>query len=156
MKKTAVGLFLFIFLAVSLLSSCQPAPEMMPGIDIPLDQMNIEMKLQDYPGHPNSFKNNRILDFIIRNLSDTRIVVPDAASIKIFARQGESWQVVRNDMGYVGGGGLDIDPEGWISQVILPVIVPISGPVDIRIVVVGMLEDTKKPVGAYIDFVLQP
>jgi hypothetical protein len=113
----------------------------------------------------NSFKTNESIALLIRNISDTQIVVPPDFDTKIFVRTDNEWIEVQNKTVYLNESPFTLEPNKNFdatkiaSFVVLPDLPDYSVPSEIRIFVVGtLIENGKesKKVASYIDLTLNP
>jgi hypothetical protein len=147
--------FFLAICACSLLKS----KEFMPGIDVPIDEMNNEIVLVDDPALGNSHKNLEILTVIVTNKSDSTVVFPADYNGLLYSKT-DGWKSIENRT-YYPDEDVNLlpstqNPDGEL-YVTLPIMENIDVPTPIRIVVVGFIKGhPEKKVGAYIDLVLQP
>jgi len=141
-------------------SSCSSA-EKLPGVDVPLQQMNSQLRLS-LPGGAEHLQVGDSIPLIIQDLAQDPVVFPQDFGAKLFVRQNQQWVPVENDVGYPAGEFVLLpvkqQPFGAISTFVDPVISQ-SPPVTVRAVVVGHLRhngQTGQVVAAYLDITLQP
>jgi hypothetical protein len=141
----------------------------LPGVTIPLQEMNTAFMLEDDPILANSHKNGQDLALVMRNLSHKTIVLPSDYGLIIFEFQNQSWNPVENGFLYTGGDKKlptsDAFPPGLMA-IAYPYIPGLSEPTDIRIVMIGYYENSdlatigyhenRAGVGAYLDITLLP
>ena len=157
MKKLLFTLFLFFFL-----SSCGVVSpkEMMPGINIPVDEMNTDFRLYSDITSMNSFRNGEYILLDLRNISENALVFPYDLNIKIFYWHTDQWKLVENQLGYPTRDLILLTEEEFkpgLNVGMMPFIPDMKEKTTIRIVVVGSVEDhPKDEVAAYLDVVLKP
>jgi hypothetical protein len=78
-------------------------PKDLPGVTVPLLEMNTAFVLEDDPILANSHKNGQRLALVLRNLSYKTIVFPSDYGLLIFVFQNQSWNPVENGFLYTGG-----------------------------------------------------
>lgn len=160
-KKIVMLLILIsLWICVSCGKGTQAANDNIPGVTVPLDQMNTKIQLQiGAPQLKEVHKNNELLLLVVRNLTDTPIVFSSDLGTKIYYKRGASWERITNKMGY-STGKIILQPEkfgpGGESTPITPSISSLTEPTTIRVVVEGTIKDTNQLVGSYMDVVLQP
>ena len=136
--------------------SCNGRTDSLPGIAVPSDQMNIQLKLLA-PPEANSFKMGTSVRLVASNDANGPIVFPQDYGVKIFRNDNNRWVEVGNSVDYTPGNKTLL-PKA--QQALGGIIVPIhpavqdNQPVTVRVVLVGKMGD--KAVGASIDIVLQP
>jgi hypothetical protein len=146
--------------ASAILGSCASA-EKLPGVDVPIRDMNTQLSLS-LPAGSENLKKDDPIPLVAQDLSEEPIVFPQDYGIKVFARQDQKWIPVENNFHYPAGdvellpakqqafGGMGIVLDPVISQ---------AAPVVIRVVVVGHLQHNNQvglSVAAYLDITLQP
>lgn len=135
----------------------------MPGVDLPLKDMNQELQLSA-PPQINTFKMGDSVRLVLLNFSDTSVVLPQGYGVHIFQKVNDKWVIVENRMGYPSGEIEVLPKSGGPFREVLVVVHPIAfsdQPVTIRIVVVGndyFIESGKtgEQRGAFIDVTLEP
>ena len=126
----------------------------MAGIDIPLDQMNKEIRLEPTLGMIDTFKFAGVLELNLDNLSNNPVTLPPDFGVKIFMKQDATWIPIKNTFGYSNSANV-LPPKkdySWGDTVGVMPLMP-SPPISttIRIIVLGNIEGTGQAVGAYID-----
>ena len=134
--------------------------EKLPGIDIPVSEMNLKIALEPDPGMPRVHKNGEPLGFLIRNRSSSTISFDQDFGIMIFKKRGSAWEPVENKWGYPEGENIlppaAEDPTG-LGLFVFPDIGVIDETTDVRIVVVGHQKDRPtEQVDAYYDVQYEP
>jgi hypothetical protein len=162
MKDTIIKIIsIFVML---MLTSCGHSPqvqaELLPGINIPVENINTFIKLRDTPELANSHKNNDTLDLQVINVSNKTIIFPDNFGLKVFAEDKGNWSEVQNNF-YNAGGTFNLPTEnlypGGLFPTVLPYIPGLSSPTTIRVIVVGHVENNdNEQVGAYLDVIINP
>lgn len=156
-----INKFLVATMLIIFLTACENSAENnLPGIDIPMSEMNKAFVVEDPPEMANSHKNNEPLALGLINKSANRIILPDNYGIKIFKKDDQNWIPIENNLQYSSG---DItlltfkeSPLGLLP-VAMPLILGMTLPVTIRVVFVGHYDDSgAKNVGAYIELTLFP
>lgn len=156
--KKKIFFFLLLFSVLSL-SACTAKStstvENMPGIDIPIAELNTKVFMLNYPDNPSTYKNGDILNFQIKNRSTNTIVFDQNYGTKIFLRDGTEWKLIENLMGYPDAENLlptnETYPPGF-NIFVLPDVGDLKGSTTVRIVVIGHVKDRPaEQVGAYID-----
>lgn len=162
MRKIIV--FLLLLLGVLVFSSCQSKSnsnsEKLPGIDIPLSEMNSKIRLEPDPGMPQVHKNGETLGFLIRNQSSSTISFGKDFGIKIFKKQGAAWILVENMNGYPEGANIlpttKESPVG-LAFFVTPNLEGLNESTNVRIVVIGYVTNkSAEQVGGYIDVLYKP
>ena len=148
-----------LIICILLLTSCTrqqiPLGSKMPGIDLTLDQMNKEIKLEPTTGMMDTFEFDGVLELDLENISDQSIVFPSDFGVKIFMKQGVDWIPIKNRFEY-SDSTMILPPQkdysfGPIVDVLPLLPSPSTSGTTIRIVVIGNVQGTGKAVGAYID-----
>jgi hypothetical protein len=151
-------------LLLLLFTSCNGKSDNMsadlPGITIPLTEMNTEFVIEDLPIIANSHENGKDLALVLRNRSDKTIIFPIDYGMKIFTFRHNAWDSVSNGFLYTGGEKLlptsEAFPPGLMATA-YPYIPGLLESTGIRIVMVGYIEGSvEQKVGAYIDISLLP
>lgn len=145
---------------VSCSSKSEKDVEKLPGIDVPINAMNLKIVLEPDPGMPRVHKNGETLGFLIRNRSFNRISFDQDFGIKIFKKQGTTWKSVENKWRYPEGENIlpttAEDPTG-LALFVFPAVEGLQESTDVRIVIVGQTKDKPtEQVGAYIDVLYKP
>jgi len=159
MKGTKV--FPSLLLIFTFLSACHnSAKDFLPGISLPIENMNTSFVIVDDPVIGNSHKNGEILTLVIRNLTDKTIVFPNDYNLNLFVFQNQSWIPIQNRFLYTGNNQLlppsKVFPLGMVA-VAYPYIPNLVKSIDVRIVMIGHYENSNaEEVGAYLDLILQP
>jgi len=162
MKKRIVY-FLFI-IGVCIIGACSSKSdsdaEKLPGIHVPVSEMNSEIRLEPDPGMPQEHKNGETLGFLVRNQSSSTISFSQDFGIKIFKKQGAIWESVENRWGYPEGENIlpttKESPVG-LAFFVLPDLDGLNESTDVRIVIIGHFTDKPtEQVGAYIDVLYEP
>ena len=163
MRKTL--LVLIIVVNLILLYGCRSGDiktaEIMPGIKIPLDQMNVELQLTA-PLEANTFKIGDIIGLVIVNLTNNPIWFPQNYGVKIFEQKSGQWNPIENNFGYPEGDTLLLPKKQELfGGKIIDALPSLSDdqPVVIRVFVIGKIQDKSssgKEVGAYLDVSLNP
>jgi hypothetical protein len=155
MRKPIIVLILLI-----LLSSCSKDNETLPGINIPLNEMNRHVELDTLQIGGRSIKNNKPFILDLKNISDQVIIFAGDYGVKLFIKKGEEWVEVENRMHYPENEVLlplaSKFPPGRDTGIV-PYIPELKQPIMLRVVVVGYPENNpNKIVGSYIDLSLNP
>ncbi len=133
--------------------------EFLPGIEIPLSEMNTKVRLEIYPGMPDVFTKDEDLLFLIYNNSSNAIIFPKDFGVNVLIQQGDKWSLLTNNWGYPEGTNTlfpnDVYPGG-LSFYVFPDMSGISDPVTVRIVVIGNEIDSNDLVAAFIDVKYEP
>lgn len=162
MKKRIIY-FLLLF-SVLILSACTAkstsAAGNMPGIDIPMAELNTKVVMLNYPDNPSTYRNGDILNFQIKNRTTNTIVFDQNYGAKIFLRDGIGWKIIENRMGYPDGGNLlptnETYPPG-LNIFVIPDVGDLQSNAIVRIVIIGHVKDNPpEQVGAYIDVQYTP
>lgn len=134
--------------------------EKLPGVDIPLQEMNSKILLEPNPGMPQVHKNGDTLVFLIRNLSSSTISFDQDFGVKIFQKEGTTWKTVENNWGYPEGE--NILPTTAVSRTglalfVFPDLGDLKDSTNVRIIAIGHVKDKPdEQVGAYIDVLYNP
>jgi hypothetical protein len=154
----------YVLLLIWALVACnQNKLDRMPGITLPLKDMNSDLQLSA-PQELNTFKMSDNLRLILSNSSNNPIILPQDYGAQIFEKTAESWEILENRFDYPPGekgvNPRDDQPSREVVLVVHPLVFS-EQPVTVRIVVVGNYYDeasgTKgKQVGAFIDITLEP
>lgn len=136
--------------------------EKLPGIDIPVEEMNTKARLYA-PKEANQFKKNgTLVNVVLENLTNTPIDLPPDHGVRLFTKQDNKWIPIQNDLDY-STGDIRVLPKAQMTYggLIIPTNPVISDSQSfttmLRIVVIGMLEgSSKQQVAAYIDINLSP
>ncbi len=74
----------------------------MPGLDIPLEDMNNELQLSAHP-ELNSFEIGKNLRLVLVNYSDTPVVLAQDYGVHIYRYVDEKWESIENRIDYPPG-----------------------------------------------------
>lgn len=122
--------------------------------------MNQSLQISTPESLNNDFKIGRSVRVLVENTTEFNFVHPSALKPDIFAFGVDTWEAIDNIMNYVGQEKEIIEAHGLSVATILPKPLKYDEPIEIRIVVVGILVDETgnvvKQAGAYIDVVLEP
>lgn len=162
MKNVIVSMLLII--VVFAVSSCAgnstKDAEKMPGIDIPISEMNSKIRLEPYPGMPSVHKSGSSLTFVIRNHSSNAISFEPDFGINIFQQQGTTWEPVENKWSYPEENNILLtskkNPIG-LFMFAYPGMDDVKEVTTVRIVIIGHIVDRPdEQVGAYYDVKYEP
>lgn len=160
-----------ISIIIVMLSSCSSTTiTPVDSSSIPTPDVGIEFQNQKYlevtaPDGWNSFKVNKSVSLLIRNISNTQIVSEPDFGAKIFVRTEDKWIEVSNKTVYLNESPFTLEPNKnfdfskTVSFVVFPDLPNNSSAANIRIFVFGTLsEDGKESekVASYIDLTLNP
>lgn len=160
--KKSVFLDVLIILLV-LAAACQRlGSEKIPGVDLPLEEMNDGLSLSA-PPELSSFQMGDNLRLVLVNSSDQLIILPQDFGVLIFQEVEGKWETIENWIEYPTGEKNVYPGEDQPFREVIVVVHPVvfsEEPVTVRIVVVGNyydeISDTKgKQVGAFIDITLK-
>jgi hypothetical protein len=160
---SSISIILFVVILLASLPSCSSNSSInnnFPGVDIPVEEMNTIIQIEDLPEFRNTYKNNEFLGLHIKNLSDKTIVFQIDSCILIFSGSGDNWLSTINTMHYPSEirslPSTKVYPPGMVIET-SPNIPDMVGKQIIRIIVLGHYEDSEDQlVGAYIDVTLLP
>ncbi|GER79665.1 MAG TPA: hypothetical protein PKC99_18905 [Anaerolineales bacterium] len=155
MKKTIFAMVMFL-VACTITNS--PNSDSVPGIPIPLAEMNAQIVLRKSPGMVDIYNAIGTIDLYIENLSDSPVSFsPDYGSKILIKREGE-WEEVDNDFDYSVSGVIlptkSQYPPG-LDLSVKPILTQTERPITLRIVVVGVMVNIGESVGAYLDVILE-
>jgi hypothetical protein len=162
--KVRERIYLLLIIGAFIIVSCslksEQDVEKLPGIDIPINEMNLKIALEPDPGMPQVHKNGETLGFLIRNRSSSTISFDQDFGIVIFKKQEGAWEPVENKWGYPEGENIlppaEEDPTG-LGLFVFPDVGIIEQVINIRIVVVGHQKDRPtEQVAAYYDVQYEP
>lgn len=161
--KKLINIVVLFSLIISM--GCQKSPDQkLPGIDLPLSEMNIGIKLL-VPEEENSNFGSPIIWILVTNTSDYRFRFAEQSDIYVFELVDKEWIPIENlmDYGYDEDGGIYLENKGPLakySTVIGPAVTIGDVNILMRIVCVGeyISPDGKviQQAGAYKDFWLTP
>jgi hypothetical protein len=155
-RSMNVLLLLVMSVLIYFLAACR-SPEM-PGVQIPLGQMNKQLRFY-VPPEANTFKVGDHLGLVLENYSGKVIDFPEDYGVKIYIEKDGQWLPVENDILYPSGEKQVLPKEqlqfGGIMVVVNPAVNG-NQPVTVRVVVTGNISSENQPVGAYTDIILQP
>ncbi len=162
MKKKRILISIIVVL-FTVASCSRVGLEKMPGIGIPLKEMNNELHLSA-PSEINTFTIGDNLRLVLVDSSDKPIVLPEDFGVHIFHSVDGKWESVENRIDYPLGEKEVYPRENHPERERIVVVAPFvlsEQPVTIRIVVVGNNYDEAsgvkgEQVGAFIDVSLQP
>jgi hypothetical protein len=158
LRLVILGLAILLF-CTSCVEKEQEPP--IPGIDIPIQEMNTKIKIYQLTEDSTFYKNNDGLSFGIKNYSKNPILFENDFSVAIYTRENNKLVPVENDIRYPNNKWLlptnRENPIGLIA-VVQPNIPNLHVPADIRIVIIGHEKENPgaKPVGAFVDVTLNP
>lgn len=151
------GLVLIMLCMVALVACTSEITDLsspMPGIELPIEQMNRTIRLTPALGMTDIFEQTGLIQLELHNLSEEPIVFPADLGISIFIYQNSQWRVVENAFQYGSGDiRLSIKSE-YPSEIIvdlMPIVADGNKSTILRIVVIGKIEETNELVGSYID-----
>lgn len=153
-------IFLFLLALLIIGCSCSAQYDTLPGITIPLSEMNQEIQLIPNPGGDEILKNDTGYDIQIKNLSDHRIIFPGDYGLKLFTEKNKKWSEVDNtltssDSEIILPLTKEFPPGRVVS--FIPHIINLKEKITLRIVVVGHDENaSSRTISAYIDLPLSP
>ena len=154
-----VTIFIFLLFFLSSCGTISPK-EMMPGINIPVDEMNTDFRISSDINFGNSFRNGKDITLQARNISENAIVFPYDLNIKIFFKDADEWKLVENQLEYPRRNLILLPEEEFKPGLfvgMVPYIPDMKEKTTIRIVVVGSVKDhPEDEVAAYLDVVLKP
>ena len=159
-----------IIIITIVLSSCGSVSKVMEQSALPTPDVGIEVQNQKYlevaaPDGWNSFKTNKSVSLLIRNISDTQIIAEPDFGARIFVCTTDKWIEVKNKTVYLSESPFTLDPNKnfdttkIVSFVVHPELPDDSVSSEIRIFIVGTLlenEQESKKVASYIDLKLNP
>ena len=100
------------------------------------------------------------LDLLIENTTDTPFRYPNAEGPLLFALEAGDWVPLENLVEYVGSTTLVVLPHDFLTASVLPFFEQLEVSHEVRIALHGELLDENggviRPVGAYIDAVIEP
>jgi hypothetical protein len=148
---------------IVLLSSCAQnnyKNSLMPGINIPAENMNSIIKLTNPDSLLNSYKNEQRLSLYITNTSDQTIIFSGDFGVKVFAWIKGNWVTISNEMEYPDTAAYllpeDVFPPGMVFSVI-PRIENMNTKTHLRVVIVGKSSnDPSQKYGSFIDLLISP
>lgn len=130
----------------------------LPGISIPINEMNKKILLHETLGMMDAYKVSGLLFLDLENLSNSPVSFPPDYGSKIFIKTEKGWQLLNNNFSYSNMPIIlptkEQHPPG-LSVVVWPVLPETSGPIVLRIVIIGEAADSNEIVGAYLDIVLE-
>jgi hypothetical protein len=137
--------------------------ERLPGIDIPLEELNNDLQLSA-PPEISTFKIGDNLGLVLVNSSATTVVLPQDYGVYIFQNVDGKWETIENRIDYPPGEKNILPKEGQPFRELIIIVHPIiysDQPATVRIVVVGNRNNElggvrKEQVGAFIDVTLKP
>jgi len=135
----------------------------LPGIDIPLEEMNIILQLSA-PPEINTFKIGDNLCLVLVNSSDTTVILPQDYGVYIFQNVEGKWESIENQIDYPPGEKNIYPREDQPFREAIIFVHPIINsdqPVTVRIVMVGNRNNEfggakEEQVGAFLDVTLKP
>ena len=156
---STVAIMLFVLALISCAGQPLAKVEPIPNADVPIENINTYIKLDDDPNLMNSHKNQEVLTLRIINLSTSSILFPEEYHAQVFMQEEGKWVEVQNNFYNTGDRIILPTKEAWPLGLLvsyLP-IAPISKPTIVRVSVDGYLEENEQVrVGAYFDFQLKP
>jgi hypothetical protein len=159
-EKICTLLAISLFFLASCTAKSGSKPNDLPGITIPIDEMNKAFIVEDLPVIANSHTNGKRLALVLRNQSDKTIVFPKDYGLKIFVFQNQAWSSVQNGFLYTGDENLLATSKAFppgLMAIAYPYIRGLMEPTKIRIIMIGHNENSiTEMVGAFIDITLLP
>jgi hypothetical protein len=158
------GLFVIrIILFLLIVSACQKnGPEKMPGIDVPTQNINNQLNITA-PNEINTFKIGDNVRFVLANISNNPIILPENYGVHIFTNQDNKWKIIDNNFEYPSGEKEVLPKQNQQFREVVFAIHPIvegNQPVTIRVFIVGNIHKDSSSsgqlAGAYIDVNLKP
>lgn len=148
---------IFIILLVAL-TSCNfqrnKKEDYLPGIDIPISEMNTTIMLDPSLGMEDIFDSTGLLSLEVKNISDTPVVFPSDFGTSIFLLEDNTWVQIRNSFEYPEGDIFLPSQKDYSSGILihlLPALSEVKKPYLIRVIAIGVTDNQLKKVGAYID-----
>lgn len=139
------------------LSSCINAKlieTLLPGIDIPVENMNKEMILKTSSISEQAYLSTSIIYLLAINESDSPISINESTGIKLYHEESGKWAQFTNELNYPENEIIlnrkTISPLG-IDIAVLPDYCLLKRKDSLRIVLIGKQESTNKDIGAFID-----
>ncbi len=158
-------LIISVILILLIISACQgenQKSEFMPGIDLPVEEMNIDLHLLSHPDL-NTFKMGDFVWLTLYNTSNLPVVLGPDYGVHIFKIVDGQWEEIENRMEDAPG---DIwvlangDETRWFEAITVFPEAFYLEPVQIRVVIIGNQVKANgrlgKEVGAYVDVTLNP
>ena len=148
-----------IFLVLLVLTACitqtNQAPTVTPKTQDETIKPNTEIVLRETPSLKDVYDATGIIDLILYNKSDSRVLFPPDFNAEVFVQKGTSWEKLDNYFGYsIYDRVLSTSSDGSPSMLVAvaPDLTQIADrPIVLRINVKGTLSDSGKEVEAYLD-----
>ncbi len=130
-------------------------PNSIPDIGIPLDDRYLAIAV---PQGWNTFKTDRPISLMLRDISDQQIVVNQGTGIRIFVWAVNKWVEVKNKMSYTSTEivlvpDANSDPAKIGGMFLLPDLADYPGSSKIRVFIIGKLKSGEQ-FASYIDVTL--
>jgi len=158
--KKSFGI-LFLVSMVTLLTCCNMSlQDELSGVDLPLEQMNNDLKLEA-PPELSTFEIGMDLGLVLINNATIPITFTEDYGIHLYQLIDDDWKPIENQMKY-GNERKIIYPisEGPLIISVLPKLDSIERPVIVRVVMIGNFKlangNIGDEVGAYVDITLPP
>jgi hypothetical protein len=149
-KKT----FLLILL---LLLACTPKLNSMP--ELSQEELNSKIALKESLGLQDIYNAIGTIDLYLENLSDSPVSFPSNFNAEIYVQQDKNWKKVDNIYGYPTGDNVLPTAKEYPAGLVVPVKPDLSQitvrPIILRITVTGVLQNSGKKVGSYIDITIK-
>lgn len=141
-----------------LLTSCSlqrnKKEDYLPGVEIPISEMNTTIILDPSLGMEDVFKSTGLLSLEVKNISDTPIRFSSNFGTVVFLLENNIWIQVQNSFGYPEGDIFLPSQKDYSSGILihlLPELPEVKKPYLIRVIAIGVTDKQLKKVGAYID-----
>lgn len=164
MKRLLISIVWFVF---ALISACISWPDLenMPEIDIPAENLNVQVQVFAPKGW-NTFKSNDPIELEIYVIGSEEIIFPPDFGVKTFLYDNGSWvEVIETVPTTYSHGDVVLQPYNGNpffagAARAFPILPGANNPTLLRIFVFGNLyyngEATNEKVGAYVDVILHP
>jgi hypothetical protein len=161
--KTYLNFVLTTALILVTLPSCSfhsTVNDDFPEVNLPADEMNKVIQIEDLPEFRNSYKNNDFLRLHVKNISSKTIDFQFNTCLLMFTKSEENWLPIANSMHYPfetrALHPTTVAPPGMIIDII-PSIPDMLEKQSIRIIIIGYYENADSQlVGAYLDVIIYP
>jgi len=152
-KKAA---YMRFALGLVLLTSCSPGKTYLEGVEVPIEEMNVDLNLYA-PPEANTWTMGDSVRIVIENTSSQPISFANDFGIHLYRKIDGSWAQINNNFGYPDGDVILLPKAeeflGGKIIVVLPEVL-VAEPTEVRIVVVGRAQN--RPVAGFIDVTLNP
>ncbi len=156
MKKIT---FLVFIALVACTARTTQEPNLMPEIQLNLEELNTQIALRESLGMKDIYDATGVVSLDLENISDSAVSFPSDFGTEIYVRNETEWERVNNIFGYATGNNVLPTTKEYPPGLVVLVKPDLSHitarPITLRITVIGVLSNSGKNVGAYLDVTIK-